>query len=581
MMDIDDIRRETRKLLEPIEKSISANTEDIANLRQTVVDTPGAYAEIVNLIDNSLPEWSLDAYTNLGVGSADAGDDNLECYGFYRQLASDTIIDQVSINALKAAKTSEPSDHSLWAANEGADADIPRWDKVNGYIEMGGLSELWDLLIPIPGDYIFPGQRFYVQLEAMLRTGLELPDIQVFAGLYDSTTGQEKFIEGGSFTITDDEGNDPGVTYGIPGATSVDYKVIAYTDSGEQAESNVLNFPNAPAVFDGNNHPRIKYSGVPGFIRFEIYRKIGTTYVRQFTVGNSIDGVYYDVGNAPEAVVSAFPTVTQDAPRAYAVTSSFTPGSPTGLGYVRHTLTIVVPTTYNKSLTDAGQQYLRIGFTGLCDEARQVIVRKLGLSMGNGKWARSVNDTRSGAHSSSSASATSSGGGGDGGGGIEPPPSGGGGGPDCVLSDSMIDLPDGQIAAQKLQKPMLVDNGGPVCSMVKRVRHVYAGRIMRVLTMSGLRLGCTPEHPLITSVLDHRGTTVQELKRRLDLDQTVTVLTRYDRSLPPAEDTVVSITEECGDFWVTMPQLLGSPVFIANGFLSHNRKQAPGENPSF
>jgi len=566
--DIDDLRREMRKLIDPLAKDIKQNTENITNLGQTVADIPGNFADIVNFINNSHPEWSKAAYIATGVFPNDAGDNNLEAYNIFRQLASDTAIAQTSANALKALKTGEPADHTLWAANEAIDADIPRWDKVNGTIEMGGVTNAYDLLIPMPNDIVFPGQTFYVQFEAMLRTSTALPDIQAYAGIYDNTAGQRKFIEGGSFTITDDQGNDPGVTYGIPGATSVDYKAIAYTDSGEQAESNVLNFPNAPSTFDGNNHPRVKFSGVPGFIKFEIYRLKDGVYTLQHVVGNSIDGVFYDVGNPPVRIVDAFPTVTLTKPRAYAITSTFVPGSLTGLGWIRQALTILVPTTYDRSVTGTGMQYLRIGFNGLTTDARQVLIRKLGLSMGSGKWARSPEDIRTGVHSSVSSSAAGAGSGS--GGGIDPPPPGGGGG--CVLLDSTFSLIDREIELQHAVKDDVPDSGGAVCGKVTHVKQAQAGRIFRIVTESGLSVGCTFDHPFITSKTDFNGTPCDAIKKRFDGGENVYLLTRPGSKI--ISDKIVSITEEFGDFWVGMPCVDGPHTVILNGFLSHNLKES-------
>lgn len=569
----DDIRREVRKLLAPIQEQIDATNERIVSVGQAVVATANAtgFAEIVNIINNSHPEWSKAAYTTLGVLSSDAGDTNLEAYNFFRQPAADTDITQSSAHALKAAKTSEPADHTLWAANEGVDDDIPRWDKTNSMVEMGGVTTAWDLFVPIAQDVVFPGQIFYVQFEAMLRTSTALPNIQVYAGIYDETAGQRKYIEGGSFTITDDNGNDPGVTFGIPGSTSVDYKVIAYTDSGEQAESNVLNFPNAPAVFDGSNHPRVRFAGVPGFIKFEIYRKIGSTYVLQYTVGNTIEGIYADVGNPPQAVVSAFPSIGTNKPRAYAVTTTFLPGSLTGSGWVRHALTIQVPLTYNRSVTGAGMQYFRFGFNGLTTDARQVLIRRFGLSMGSAKWARSPEDVRPGAHSSISASAA--GAGSSGGGGVDPPPPSGGGGHDCVLLDSTLRLIDRDVELRHGKKDDVPDSGGAVCGKLISVSHAHTSRIYRVETESGLKVGCTYDHPFITSRLNFTGTPAIRLKAMLDRGEPVFVLVMPKNQI--FADRIISMVEEYGDFWVGIPSVDGPHTVILNGFLSHNRKEDP------
>lgn len=565
------MRQEMRNLVQPLIDDIGIINANMANLSQVVQDnsSQGSFAEIVNNLSNSHPEWSKAAYQATGVVPNDAGDSNLEAYNWFRQPVADTLLAQTSANALKAIQTGEPAQHSLWAANEGSDDDIPRYDKVNATMMIGGVTNRWDIFAPVPNDVIFPGAIFYVQLEAMLRTATAMPSgLQVYAGIFDNTVGQAKYIEGGSFTITDDQGNDPGVTYGIPGATSVDYKVIAFTDSGEQAESNVLNFPNAPAVFDANNHPRIKFSGVPGFIKFEIYRQIGSQVVLQYTVGNTIEGTYFDVGNPPQAVVGAFPSITTTKPKAYAISSVFAPGAVNGLGWRRHELTVQVPTTYDRGQTGAGQQYFRMGLTGLTTDPRQILIRRIGLSMGSGKWARSAEDLRTGVHSSPSSSAT--GAGSSGGGGVEPPPPPGGGGY-CALVDSILSLVDGQVRLGDARSGELTDNGGPVAGRIKRIKTKHASRIYRVKFASGLEIGVTFDHPFITDKKDINGTACETLKKRFDAGEKVTILTRPKERI--ISDPVTSITEEFGDFFVAMPTIDGSPIVIINGILNHNRKE--------
>lgn len=563
---VDDVRRETRSLIGVQASRIDELEQNVLVIKQTAASASLNYSGITNILDNSHPEWSKAAYDATGVSPSDAGDTNLECKNFYRQPVADTDLVPTSATALKTAKSSEPADHTLWAANEGANADIPRWNKPNGYIEMGGLTTRYDLYYPIPNDVIFPGQQFIFQFEAQLDTTDALPSgIQAYAGFYDETAGQRKFIEGGDFAITDQNGNNPGVTFGIPGSTSVEYRILARTDSGEEVLSDVLTFPNAPATFDQNNHPRIKFSGVAGFIEFEIYRHIGTEYVRQFTVRNTIDGMYSDIGNPPEAHVSGWPSVTTTRPRAFAQTTNFSAGLLTQ-GFVRNALNIFVPTTYNRSVTAAGMQYLRIGFTLPTTVARQIRIRRLGLSMGDGVWARSANDLRTGVHSAPSSSTATGSPGGDGGGGIDPPPPTGGG--SCLLLDVPVRTDKGQIALRELRRPLMIDNGGPVFRAFKGVKIGHAARIFHVRTEDGGHLPCTWNEPLITSKTDRYGTWAETLKRRLDAGESVYTLRQTGNE--PFVSRIVSIDVEHGDFSVGEPTVEGG-IFIAAGFVLHNK----------
>lgn len=537
---------------------VDANVDSLTN-RVVGLNTLN-YGEIVNLLDNSHPEWSTEAYTTLGVLPGTVTDLNREAYNFYRQLSSDTALVKSAANALKG------TGHSLFAANEGTDLDIPRWDVVNGQIELGGITNFYDLVYQLPNELVFPGLVFYLQFEAQLRTSTPMPsNLQFFAALYDNTIGQQKVIEGGNFTITGD-------IFGTPGSRSIEYQVRAKTDSGEEAISNTLAFANAPDTFTQNNHPRINFRGAPGFIEFEIYRKevASSTFVLQYVVRNAIEGTYFDVGNEPVRVVSSFPGVSATPPRAYAKTRTFQPGSITGAGFVRHTLTIQVPTTYNSSLTGAGMQWLRLGLVGATTDARQILIRRIGLSLGDGGWSRSANDVREGAHSTRTSTAASSPSGGSGTGTGVPPSPGSGG---CVLLDSLVTVYDEffvvkQITLRELQSKCLKEgiycfSAGAIGGRVLSIKQSYASRILHIESSGGLKISATHNHPFITNPFDIAGTPASQLKVG---DEIIAV----GKEIAPQR--IVSITEEFGDFVVGIPVLDGSHICVLNGFVSHNVK---------
>ena len=542
--------------------------EEVSGLRTTVAETgTEVFNEIANILDNSHPEWSKDAYTTLGITPATAGDGNLEAYNWYRELYSETDITVDAVNPLKAAKTIEPADHTLWAANEGANADIPRWDKTNARIEMGGTVQRWDLFVPVPNDIVFPGNVYRVQFEAMLRSATALPaGLQAYCGFWDNTAGQRKWVEGGSFTIT-------GSIFGDQsGSTTVSYKILARTDSGEEAISNTLTFTNAPATFSQTNHPRINFSGVAGFIEFEIYRQIGSEFVLQYIVRNSIEGSYYDVGNPPVRVVSGFPVISATKPKAFAQTTTFQPGSLNGTSFVRHDMTVFVPTTYDRSVTGAGMQFFRFGFSALCAEARQIYVRRFGLSQGYGVWSRSANDVRQGAHSSPSTTATGSPGGS---GGINPdPPDPGGGGSGCTLLDTpqsvydengnIIEVPLEDIIRLCKERPLYADSCGFMAGKIVGVKIAYASEIRYVTTANGLRRGFTFNHPFLMDYMDHSGTAVSML------GVGAKIWTKIDGRLE--QTTITEIEIEFGSFRVGIPVQEGSHVCVLGGFVSDNEK---------
>jgi hypothetical protein len=111
---------------------------------------------------------------------------------------------------------------------------------------------------------------------------------------------------------------------------------------------------------------------------------------------------------------------------------------------------------------------------------------------------------------------------------------------------------------------------------VKQIKQFHTAKIYRVVTESGLKVGCTFDHPFITSLTDVKGTRAAALKARLDAGEEVFTLTRSDEREHPVIERIVSMTEEIGDFWVGIPSIDGPPIVILNGFVSHNRKADEG-----
>lgn len=560
--NFDALERKLNATLAAVEARVDSLNGTVNSLSHTVTaSNPVSYAEIVNLLNNSSYEWSKAAYTTLltnppTVTPATAGDDNRQAFNWFRQLKTVTALDQTGARALKAVG------ESTFATNEETNLDIPRWDRTNGHAQIGGVTEQYDLTYKLPNAIVFPGLVIRLQFEAMLRTADAMPaGLQFYANFFDTTPGQMKIIEGGTFNIT-------GAIFGADGNTSVSYLVIAQTDSGETAVSNTLVFNTAPAVFTQNNHPRISFRGAPGFIIFDIYRLRGGVYTYQYRIQNSIEGTYYDVGADPIRVVPNFPASTATAPQASARTRTFTPGAVGTGGFIRHSLTIAVPTTYNTTLTAPGNQWLRFGLTAPTSVARQIVIRRVGLSLGDGNWSRSAEDSRDGAHSPVSISPLASSSGGSGGGVGNPPPNGSG---NCVTLDTLCDVADErgeyyrlslrEIAAKCRTETLYCNTNSAIFGKILEVRIAYASRLFRIETTAGFAPRCTFDHPFITSRFDLHGTPASRLK----------VGSRLQYLGNPVE--IIGITEEFGDFEVGIPILEGSHICRLGGYDSHNVKQ--------
>ncbi len=360
-------------VIQRMEKKFGEVERTIARLGDSVSQAVGTNAtpSIQNLIDNGEVEFSKDAYTNTPLAGGDIG---FEAYNWYRQTEVTTLLAESAANALKY------TGHSLYAANEGVNGNLPRWERVNGWIEFGSTATAYDIACPLPINFVRGGVSYIIQFIHKLSSGTWPADVEVAAMFYDNTAGQEKIIVGGPFTIT--------YSVSTVGATALEYKIIGQTDYGEEIESNVLSVPDAPAILTVSNYVQLGWTGAAGYINFNVYKKVGSTYYLQGVVSNGGTS-YRDQGDAPLATVVGYPTVTTTAARAYTETNAFVPTS--AWTRISPDLIIRVPATYDTSLT-TGRQWLRLRITGPTSVARQLLIDRIGVSTGFGGWARSNND---------------------------------------------------------------------------------------------------------------------------------------------------------------------------------------------
>lgn len=527
-------------------------------LEQESIDAT-EYSASPNYIVNSHPEWSTAAYENKSVTPSTAGDDNHECYNWYRQTSATTALSATTGTALKRNNS---GGHSLWAANEGTDGDIPIWDEVNATFLLGGETVNWDIACPLLSDVIFPGQTFYLSFEASLASGAALPSgLQFYGGFWDNTAGQQKWIEGSAFTPTIS-------VQGTGGSRTLAYKVLAETDSGEQILSTEVSVTTAPSSLSPSGRVRLQFDGAPGFIKFTVYRKDGSNFYRVGTIKNSIDLLFYDQVESGDTVVpeTGYPSVTDDAPKAYALTQTFDPAD---TGSVQlHSLTIKIPNTYDRSATTNGNQWFRFGVDGLMGsgDARGIVIRRIMVSEGFGTWTRSPKDLD--AQSSPTSTATSA---------PTPsnptpvPPDRGEGGVQCVTLDTLIDVITDcdtmQVPIGQIQRGDFVECGA-VARPVKRIIEGTAFKLLRITTSNGCVLTCTPSHKIIRSSRDRTG----QASGKLAVGDKI--LTCIDRKFEQSEIESIEVIREQTEIRTLK---LGSPhLYVANGIVSHNLK-AEGE----
>ena len=262
---------------------------------------------------------------------------------------------------------------------ENANGNISRWVRSAGEIELGGAAELWDLAYKLPTNLVRPGMTFYVQLEAMLASGSPPPaNLQFFAGFFRQYGGTEKI----TFTAAILR-----LRVRFSATSRELIRLIIWsspeTDSGEVAISNVLSLPNAPAVFTQSNHPRISVQRCAGLYPLR--------YLQIFQRGSMFCSLFYKTRLIrlistwairrcaskphflPQLRLRLAPTREPEHLR---------PGAIGGANFVRHIMTITVPTTYDRTNTAPDSQWLRIGLTNLTDENRQIVIRRIGLFAG-------------------------------------------------------------------------------------------------------------------------------------------------------------------------------------------------------
>jgi hypothetical protein len=549
--EINNERIRSERGLRNLELQMQSQIDELTRITVTSANAAAA----VNYLPNSHPEYSKLAFLTAGTFPNTAGDTNRECYNWYRQTSATTALAASAANALK--RTFSGAEHSLWAANEGTDNDIPVWQGVSGLFLIGSQVTNWDIACLLPTDFVYPGQRFYVYCELALQTGASIPSgMQFYAGFWDNTAGQQKWIEGGDFTPTIS-------VEGTAGTRTLEYKVLAATDSGEQILSVALSTAIAPNNLTTDNRVKLSFTGAPGFIQYTIYRKDGANYYKVGDIRNSIDLQFYDQIESGSTVVSepGYPVITNNRPKAYAITQDFSPSELSTASFTPHTLTIQVPTTYNRSLTTGSNQWFRFGIDELVADSasrRGIAIRRLSVSEGYGGWARSNRDLSA----ASSPTSTATGAPVAGNPTIDPPPSGGGG-ISCVTLDTVIKTSNGEIPINDVERMTIIDN----CLYRAKVIGTKTGEVAELVTVetdNGLSLTGSIWHRLIQSANDTVGISLHKLK------ESDSVLTCIDGKFENA--IITQRVVKRGNFVVKSLQLPKPHLFITNGFVSHNNK---------
>lgn len=245
------------------------------------------------------------------------------------------------------------------------------WAVESGVARFGSTKSVDNL---VPGRIVLPSRTYYVSfILARVNQYIVFPDTAyIYAGFWLNNGVDSYWIQGdGTFAVT-------GSVNGSP-STTIDrkYRIFARTDRATSFLSTELDIPAAPtnAAFALGASVSLTWNRLSdvGIISYDVYRKTGAVYELLQQVESGAN-TYLD-NNVVERTESGYPTATDD--RSIALTTTRTDKSPNGLNalfvngrdvqWSTLSMPIRVPFDYDSSVGD--EQWLRIGFGGLTDEA--------------------------------------------------------------------------------------------------------------------------------------------------------------------------------------------------------------------
>lgn len=400
-----------------------------------------------------------------------------------------------------ASTALKASAHSLFAANEGMFAVIPRWDKTNGWVEIGSnTDDKFDIALPLPINIVRSGLKFHFRVILARRTGsaANTNPLTFALGVWDNTAGQKRFLEAGNFDLTVTKVNPDS----LPASTTYKYKVIAVTNEGFQIESDTVTLTNAADVLSARHYNRLTWKNVVGIQKFHIERELAGVVKRIFTITNGTNA-YNDFGGDDGPTLPGF-TTTGDGSRAIAYTEKqFTLGDEDEWFEVSGE--VYIPSSYDMSAT-TGKQWIRLMIFGTITDVRQVLLDRVMFSLGNGGWNRSIRDRNRIASQNPDSSPTGS--------------NQGDTGINCLAEYVPVEIFSekwhrvGRLPVKMTEKGQFTDSGGSRLMKPNRIvrnKRGLADTIVRVTYKNGIWFDCTPSERIITSRADKKGTMLEHL----------------------------------------------------------------------
>lgn len=240
-----------------------------------------------------------------------------------------------------------------------------RWDSVNGWAALTGTTTIDQYMPSNLIDATTPLARVSL-VAARINEFIEMPvACLMFAGIWDNTSGQRKFLTGDvGFTAT---------LEGTPGTVTRKYKILLTSDRGFTILSSEVTIVNAPsdAQFSATRNIAMSWLQQAGQLQVEIYEYLpnggdGVSAPQYRLLTQISSATSYIHEGAYLRVVSGYPASTQAA-RTATFFSSTGDMRLLAINAVSSTWSTVnfpigVPNNYNKANT-TNREWTRIGLT--------------------------------------------------------------------------------------------------------------------------------------------------------------------------------------------------------------------------
>lgn len=443
-----------------------------------------------------------------------------------------------SANAVKATA------HSLFAANEGTNDSITRWDKVAGQIEIGGDSEdIFDVASPLPFNLATRGTDFFFSANVKIRSGADCPNpVVLYVGVYDTTSGNEKFLEADNFDLT--------VVYvGTAGTNEYDLIVVGRYSNGQQVASDVVNITGVGDL-DADNYLDWDWQNAPNILDFSLYRSNVHTgeIVRVFTIYNG-ETRFFDHSPSGEETVLSFPTAPARREYSYAESPPFVPTTE----FRRVAIFFRVPPTYGQAATTA-RQILRIGiYNDAGNNTRPMILDRIMFCLQpESVWNRSSRDLERIQTTTPTATIPD---------GHHPTFCFAGNTPIWVKKRLIDDWK--RIPISQAEKGQYIYDGLTYDRILK-VKESETTKLFRVALSNGIWFECTDTERFITGPADRNGTPLNRLNRG-DFIQTVIDGTNYQAKIK--EIRQIDYSEPQKIFTLSLER---AKIFVAGHYRSFN-----------